>query len=456
MNSMKRVVLKGLTMYGAFAAFFATSLPSAATALSVRDCGAKGDGVSDDTDAFTRAFSSSRIVSVPPGRYVVGDLLGRSNLVLKGAGEASVLIQKRSSQYLFSVNPGRNGTENAEENIHDISLEDISFHGQVQELGFAEHCHLLNINACTRLTTTRCSFRAFRGDAIYLGSGNVAGVERHNRDIHIRRCIFDGVNAQNRNAISVIDCEGLSILECRFENCSRSDMPGAIDIEPNEFPFHRIRRALISHNRLARCSGGVGNICLVLSRSKMLYPPSDITIESNFIDGNSVSNGFALLGADGSSVSGLAISGNTVRNTRSPLLLEHVDDVAIVKNVFEKSQRGGVISPSASRSGGSVRIYGNMFRSLGLKTGEGLRILGCCATDIEGNVFQDCGYAEKAGGSALRLENRGRLPEIKNNQFLNSANFRRTAIDLEGFDKPATQHALLRANTFAATIRPLR
>jgi hypothetical protein len=453
----RRTLLGAVPICAGFSWMLQTSAAFAARPLSVRDCGAKGDGESDDSEAFKTALATSSLVSVPPGRYVVGDLIAQSNQLIQGAGDSSTLIQKPSSQYLLSINPQRSGTAHVEENTHDIQIEDLSFSGQVRELGFAEHCHLLNINACTRLKINRCSFRGFRGDAIYLGSSNVAGVERHNRDIRIRGCTFDGTNADNRNAVSVIDCDGLSIIECSFENCSRADMPGAIDIEPNQFPFHRINRVIIANNRIARCSGGVGNICLVFSRSRMQHPPTDITIENNVIDGNSLSNGLSLLGAErtGFAASGITIRGNTIKNTRSPLLLERLGDVNVDKNIFESSQLSGLISPTRSSTGTGIRIYGNTFKSLGLKSGIGLRALGCCALDIEKNLFHDCGYAERPNGVALRLEDRGRLPEVRGNQFLSSVGFHRTAIHLAGFNKTAYD-SLLRGNSFANNIRPLR
>jgi len=65
---------------------------------SVRDHGAKGDGVTDDTEAFRRALSTvgeSGAVLVPAGRYVITDVLeiNRSHVVLRGEGpEKSVLV----------------------------------------------------------------------------------------------------------------------------------------------------------------------------------------------------------------------------------------------------------------------------------------------------------------------------------------------------------------------------
>ena len=59
-------------------------LPHGPGFRNVRDCGAKGDGVTDDTQAFVRALERGRghrghkapaNVYVPPGTYLVSDTL---------------------------------------------------------------------------------------------------------------------------------------------------------------------------------------------------------------------------------------------------------------------------------------------------------------------------------------------------------------------------------------------
>ena len=64
--------------------------------ISVKDFGAVGDGRTDDTAAFRRAFEAGggkRIV-VPPGRYVLTDILRMraSNTVLRGAGPGRTVL----------------------------------------------------------------------------------------------------------------------------------------------------------------------------------------------------------------------------------------------------------------------------------------------------------------------------------------------------------------------------
>ena len=60
-------------------------LPDASTWVNVRTLGAKGDGASDDTEAFRSAIASHRAIYVPTGKYIVTDtLLLRPDTVLIG------------------------------------------------------------------------------------------------------------------------------------------------------------------------------------------------------------------------------------------------------------------------------------------------------------------------------------------------------------------------------------
>lgn len=71
-------------------------IPEVAQVASVKDFGAVGDGIADDTQAFNAAIAATNrgAIFVPAGRYVITDYLRiqKSGVVLRGAGpERSVL-----------------------------------------------------------------------------------------------------------------------------------------------------------------------------------------------------------------------------------------------------------------------------------------------------------------------------------------------------------------------------
>jgi hypothetical protein len=71
-------------------------LPDVAPGMSIKKFGAKGDGVTDDTQAFLDALANvkSGAIEVPPGRYVITNILEikHSGVVLRGAGTDRTIL----------------------------------------------------------------------------------------------------------------------------------------------------------------------------------------------------------------------------------------------------------------------------------------------------------------------------------------------------------------------------
>ena len=64
--------------------------------ISVKDLGAKGDGKTDDTEAFKKAIAAGpdKLVLIPKGRYVLTDMLEiqQPRIVLRGAGPKDTVL----------------------------------------------------------------------------------------------------------------------------------------------------------------------------------------------------------------------------------------------------------------------------------------------------------------------------------------------------------------------------
>lgn len=77
-------------------------IPNVAPGISVKDFGARGDGVADDTQAFLKAIRETKgAIEIPAGRYNISDILEikRSGAVLRGAGtDKTILYFTRSLQ----------------------------------------------------------------------------------------------------------------------------------------------------------------------------------------------------------------------------------------------------------------------------------------------------------------------------------------------------------------------
>lgn len=83
--------------------------------------GAKGDGVTDDTEAFKSAISSGDTMYIPRGTYLISETLNIKNKIdICGAGAGKTIINYTGDGYLFDVSTVYNGS---------AIIENMSFNG---------------------------------------------------------------------------------------------------------------------------------------------------------------------------------------------------------------------------------------------------------------------------------------------------------------------------------------
>jgi hypothetical protein len=375
----------------------------AAPPVSVLRHGADPSGTSDSTLAFTRAIAASDSVFAPRGRYLVGDVELRAGLMLRGEGKLTQLVQRRGSRYALWCD---SGSADPARSLRGVHISDLALQGTSDVDGFSEHRHLLNLNGVIGCTVARIGFSAFRGDAVYLGSSNTAGFRRHNIDVTIRDCHFDGVNRENRNAISVIDCDGLEIAGCSFQRVTRDDMPGAIDIEPDANDFHVVRNIRIRNNRFTDIGGNVAAVSLVVPIA-LKQTVENIRIERNFFS-NLRSLAFCFVQRSRAPVSAwphglMALDNEVASSVDRPFQLEGVRQVTICRNRFGATARCALVGyENPALPVEDLLVAENRFDHCGRNEDCALRIYALHRARFERNEWIDCGNGG-FGSAALEL-----------------------------------------------------
>jgi len=309
-----------------------------------------------------------------------------------------------SDSYIMSVNRDTGGTADPADNKRNIRISGISF---VHTGAFWEHTHQLNINAISDAIIENNRFSGFMGDGIYLGSSNVAGIERHNERVVIRNNYFDGVNKENRNGISIIDGTDITVENNYFTRCSKSTMPGAIDIEPNADAFARIRNIVIQNNQFDDIGGGaVIGVVLPLAQSALTTPVRGIKILNNDIRNCSdTSRGlFVMQAADATATTTpqhVTLSGNTVYDVTIFLHLEGLSGAVVENNYFDKSKQTGYLGFDYDNY--DLTLDKNVFRKGGQVDGVALTVYSIDYLQFSNNLFDDNGEAGGAGGTALNF-----------------------------------------------------
>lgn len=203
--------------------------------------GAIRDGRStyDCTRNIQSAIDAGSRVYIPSGIYPVTQLNLKSNFEMYGDGESTelrALDQSLACEFMVVTYIRDGGTSNPAQNMRNIHLHDFKLNGRVDEFGYSQYYYLLAVNATSDLTVERVVFRGFRGDGMYVGSGTLKSTERHNEHVLIRGCTFDGVVKDNRNGLSIIDCDHLIVDGCVFKNIGNAQLShsvGGIDFEPD-------------------------------------------------------------------------------------------------------------------------------------------------------------------------------------------------------------------------------
>ncbi len=140
--------------------------------ISVKDFGAKGDGITDDTNAITSAIAFAASVSggtlkFPAGTYLISSALGvsaQSNIAFVGDGaSASIIKNTSSSGNAFTLN-----------NSSNISFNNIGITASSVSTGIA--ISMIGAGTVTNILFNGCAVTNHRTGVSCTGSGGVIGL----------------------------------------------------------------------------------------------------------------------------------------------------------------------------------------------------------------------------------------------------------------------------------------
>jgi hypothetical protein len=372
--------------------------------------------VATTTAAFTTALATGKAVYVPAGTYVVQLVSLPSNSVIFGDGPNTIIKQLTTAvgyPYVFKID---GATATVANNVRNVTVRDLMVYratrNAITSAGDADQfTHLIGISAASEVLFERVWFKGFNGDGLYIGSGFAGGEERHNENIVVRDCVFDGVDHENRNAISVIDCRGLLVTGCAFMNCSSQYMPGAIDVEPNSDAFHVIRDIKIVDNFFYNNGGSNGSVSILLS-SGFTTPPSGFLVEGNTIDGGTYAQDRGILvremgDATAAKNHNVKIVNNTMRGTTLAALIWGINGALVRDNTFTDVAAGMQVGGNvASTKCMNVQVVGNEFTRIAATAGgAGLYVFNADYVDILDNRFIDVGKTDNTFGYAIDFHN---------------------------------------------------
>lgn len=393
--------------------------------LNVKTVGAVGDGLTNDTDAIQKAIDYSEEIYIPKGKYLIDNLKLKSGTSISGDGIGQTIL-------IHTANPKGNGcmisamSESTDSKLSSLKLSNLTLEGQSEKSGFSEFVHLLYLIGVENVSINNILFRAFQGDAINLGGVCLSdSTTRHNKNVIIKNCKFDGINRANRNAIKISDCTNLLIEKCKIVNTTQKNMPSAIDFEPDA-KENIISKCSVNGCYFQNVGGDLGVVGINIANFDFVQYPNNITISNNTIRDCSNDMVFSYQYAKEGGISeneasaSIVIENNKVSGCQSPFFLSNINNIAIVGNKFYDCDRAAIISyPSfGGEVGRNILIQLNDFVRVGQISGSGIIIFNAEKLVIDKNNFLDCGSGKNGMDYAINF-NTGESKNviIKNNNF---------------------------------------
>lgn len=327
-------------------------------------------GTADDSSAVSAALSAvsalggGAVIGRPGATYTFLDVAWPSNVGIIGNGATFKTPAGTADNHTLLNATGT--TTATTGNVVNIWARDCLFLGTVATDAFVQHRHLVVLGGVTNALFDRCRFVGFQGDGAYLG--HLGGNERHNENVVFSRCTFDGVNQDNRNCISVIDATDLKITDCTFLNSTRTDMPGAIDIEPNSgFTWAIVKNVLVEGNTFRNIRAGIAGVVALtmqVAQASLTVPQTGLAIVGNtFVDCPSANATIFLQSPQSPSATtrknNVVVSGNVAYNSGKPFEMSGVRGVTFSDNHWENAWNGAAVGfTNACRD---VRIGGDFY-----------------------------------------------------------------------------------------------
>ena len=388
---------------------------------SVRDFGARGDGVTDDTAALQSALDAVSAVHgtliVPHGIYrTTATLFPRSDTTISGPGVIDGHVLDTDDH-----NAGQDPV------IYiladDVHIEGITIVGNKAEYAAAtEFKHGISIASSNRVTIRDVTTTDNKGDGVCVMAGS--GIGSGNGD-PCTQIVLDNVTAEynHRQGLSVTSAIGLRVVGGSYSYTSGTAPQSGIDIEP-DIDEHVIDAVdIVDVAAVGNAGSGVIIVCrdgsdcrnVRISGGRIadnamhgvgLYRDNRlVTIESVTIEGNTGSG----VEAVGTKLDGLRIVGNIIRGNGTEGVKLYLPAVAVTG----LSITGNLIldnSTDTTKSGVLVDVAGPVMTGwnvIGNAAGTGNQTYGITTTsnvtaethianDLAGNDTGEASYAAAA------------------------------------------------------------
>jgi hypothetical protein len=239
--------------------------------FNVLDYGARGDGWTDDTEAFQTAVDSAArirgggavIVPRSAGEYVISGVDLRSDVALELDAGAVVRARPELPEHRAVLRI---------RDVQNVRVVGGVLDGSRQQQEAGEHRHGIEVRGSKDIVIRAVAVRDCAGDGVYIGS---SARRTFSSNVHVVNC---ALQRNRRQGISLISGRSVVIEGVRITDTRGTAPQAGLDIEPNE-PREILEGIRVRDLFTARNAGG--GILIALGRLAEGSAPPDIVISGH-------------------------------------------------------------------------------------------------------------------------------------------------------------------------------
>ena len=249
------------------------------------------DGVTDDAVSINEMIAICNNIFFPRGTYRLTSTYKQEKFHIGIHQDDVALTGEEGTVFLTKEHLGMvcvfSKPYDIEGSVRNIRLKGITFRTVNDGSEFLQWTHAIQLMGVNGFVIEDCTIEDFWGDGICLdhyGDTPETGERARNQNVRIENCTITGGSHNNRNGISVINGQNVVIKGNTIRSTSRKDMPGAIDVEPNNSAY-TIENIWIIGNKISGSRGSCGAIELCMFDGG---PGHHIYVEDNDISNSNL------------------------------------------------------------------------------------------------------------------------------------------------------------------------
>lgn len=224
-----------------------------AQTISVKDFGAVGDGVTDDTAAIQAALNEAGNIYIPEGTYIVAPLDVLDDTTLTFSSKATLLAKSGAyiwSDCLLNIAVKNNVTifgngATIQMRKSEYPLQEV-INGNLINSEY-RHCVIIISSSNVRIYDLVCKDPG--GDCFTVGFGGAGA----NKNIALYNCIADNAS---RNGLSISNAVNFLVVGGEYKNSNRFPPQFGIDVEPDPLAGYDIQNVNIISVYTSNNAGG--------------------------------------------------------------------------------------------------------------------------------------------------------------------------------------------------------